>query len=168
MHKRHSKECGHGELCSKQEASIHGTLSSKKLTVMRISYTLHSGGKKLLGLQERFTNYNYKMHMCYGETSASEGGQICRKRETGQCSSVKRVPRRLRCPNTSSPIPGAVCAGLGGVVSLKKVGRSFEASKACNLPCFLPLRPACGPSSEPSASAPATTAAACYHAALHD
>jgi hypothetical protein len=58
VHKSYSGECGRGELCSKQEASIQVTLSSKKLTVMRIGYTLHSGGKKFLGVQESFANYN--------------------------------------------------------------------------------------------------------------
>lgn len=32
---------------------------------------------------------------------------------------------------------GAVCVGLGGVGSLKKVVVSFEASKPCNIPCWL-------------------------------
>ena len=44
-------------------------------------------------------------------------------RETGQCGSVKKkVPSRLRCLNTWSPIAGAVRVGSGGMVSLKKAG----------------------------------------------
>ena len=102
--------------------------------------------------------------------SALEGGQRDRKMtETGQYDSLKKkVPGRLRCLNTWLPIAGVVCIRLGGVVSLKEAGMSFEASKPGNIPCFLSLLPACGSSYETSASAAATIAVVCYHASLHD